>query len=205
MTINEKILNDLNLSEKRLLHTRGVAACAKQLAQRHFPSLSSAKMETAGLLHDFTKEYSLDEQKALCQKYNIVMLPVEAKSPKLYHAKTAAAIAKYEYNVDDEIASAIYYHTTGKANMTDAEAVLYFADYIEEYRTDKGCIDVRNYYLKLLKKESNNQIALKKGILYSIDITIAHLIKKGEIIGYDTISARNFLVVELNSYENKHI
>lgn len=199
MTLNERILQDLHLSEKRLLHTIGVAACAKQLAVRHFPSLSPEKMEIAGLLHDFTKEKTLDEQKSLCVKYKIEITPEEADIPKLYHGKTAAAIAKYEYGLDDEIASAIYYHTTGRANMTDAETVLYFADYIEEYRTDKGCIDVRKYYLKLLKKETDPMIALKKGVLYSFDMTIKHLLHKNEKISFATITTRNTIIEQLQS------
>jgi len=203
MTTNERILGDLNLSKNRLLHTIGVAACAKELAQRHFPLLSPEKMETAGLLHDFTKEYTVDEQKALCQKYNIVISPDESKIPKLYHGKTAAAIAKNVYGVDDEIASAIYYHTTGRADMTDAETVLYFADYIEKYRTDKGCIKVRNYYLKLLKSEDDSLIALKKGILYSFDTTIKHLLKKVENINYATIEARNSIIEQILIISNK--
>ncbi|PKM62927.1 MAG: hypothetical protein CVU97_02825 [Firmicutes bacterium HGW-Firmicutes-21] len=197
MTMTEKIIKDLRLSNERFLHTLGVADCVKRLAERHFPLLSTEKLEVAALLHDFTKEYSTDKQLVLCKKYNIVMTDEEAKTPKLYHAKTAAAIAKDTYGVDDYTASAIYYHTTGRANMTDAELCLYFADYIEDYRTDKACIKVREYYQKLLAKERDHLVALKKGVLYSYDSTIMHLIKKGENINPTTIEARNQLVDEI--------
>lgn len=199
MTKNEKILNDLRLSQKRFLHTLGVVKSAKQLAERHFPQLSLENIETAALLHDFTKEYSFDEQKMLCEKYNITVATEDKYIPKLYHAKTAAAIAKHEYFVDDETASAIYYHTTGKANMSDAETVLYFADYIEENRTDKACIKVREYYLKCLKEEVNPLIALKKSILFSFDMSIKHLLEKNEKICYEAIAARNNIINYLNT------
>lgn len=198
MSIKEQIIRDLKLSEKRLKHTFGVAKCARELALRHYPHLSADKMEIAALLHDFTKEYSLDEQKALCEKYNIYISPDEALSPKLYHAKTAAAIAKYVYGLDKEIESAIYYHTTGRAGMTDAEEVLYFADYIEENRTDKACVDVRNYYLAQLSAEKDLIVALKKGILYSLDTTIKYLIEEGQYICASTIEARNHFIKYLS-------
>ena len=203
MTLNERILKDLRLSEKRLQHTKGVAACAKLLAARHFPSLSPEKMETAGLLHDFTKEYTLEEQRALCIKYGIEIPSSEADIHKLYHAKTAAAIAKYEYDTDEEISSAIYWHTTGRSGMSDAETVLYFADYIEEYRTDKGCIRVRNNYIRHLKKESDPLIALKKGVLYSFEVTIKHLLHKNEKICLATIEARNYMIERLRQQEKE--
>ncbi|HAN22049.1 MAG: hypothetical protein A2Y15_01360 [Clostridiales bacterium GWF2_36_10] len=197
MTTNEKILNDLRLSKKRYLHTMGVVACTKELAKRHFPLLSTEKLETAALLHDFTKELSVEEQKALCQKYNIAITAEDEKIPKLFHGKTAAAIAIHEYSADEETASAIYYHTTGRANMTDMETVLFFADYIEDYRTDKACIDVRKYYEKCLKQEDKHLIALKKGVLYSFDTTIKHILDKKELISYTTIEARNSLLEDL--------
>jgi predicted HD superfamily hydrolase involved in NAD metabolism len=198
MSLKERIIGDLKLSEERFQHTMGVAKCAKELVQRHFPALSADKMEIAALLHDFTKEYTLEEQKELCKKYNIYISPDEADVPKLYHAKTAAAIAKYVYGVDKETESAIYYHTTGRAGMTDAEAVIYFADYIEENRTDNACVEVREYYLKRLKKEEDPLVALKKAILYSLDMTIKHLINIEQNICTATIEARNDIIKYLN-------
>lgn len=197
MTTKEKIIRDLKLSKERYAHTMGVAACAKMLAKRHFPSLSVENIEIAALLHDFTKEYSLEEQKKLCKKYNINIPSEEVKIPKLYHAKTAAAVAKNVYGVDEEIVSAIYYHTTGRANMTEAEMVLYFADYIEENRTEKACVEARDYYLNLLKTEKEPLAALKKAILFSLNMTINFLSQKEESICITTIEARNWLVEDI--------
>ena len=198
MSLKVQIISDLKLSEERFQHTLRVVKCARELTQRHFPDLSVDNMEVAALLHDFTKEYTLAEQIELCRKYNIYISPEEADVPKLYHAKTAAAIAKYVYGVDKETESAIYYHTTGRAGMTDAEAVIYFADYIEENRTDKACVEVRDYYLQQLAKEKDPLIALKKGILYSLDVTLKHLIKKELFICITTIEARNDILKYLS-------
>ncbi len=203
MSLKEQIISDLKLSEERYIHTLGVAKCAKALAQRHYPNLSADKMEIAALLHDFTKEYTLEQQKELCKQYNIYIPPEEAGSLKLYHAKTAAAIAKYVYGVDKETESAIYYHTTGRAGMTDAEAVLYFADYIEENRTEKACVMVREYYLKQLATEKDHIVALKKAILYSLDMTIKHLLKIEQSICIATIEARNDIINYLSQMKGK--
>jgi len=198
MTKAEIILKDLKLSKKRLLHTLGVVESAKTLAKRHFPNLSLEKTEVAALLHDFTKEYSQEEQKELCKKYNIYIPSEEADIQKLYHAKTSAAVAKFIYGVDEETESAIYYHTTGRANMTDAEMILYFADYIEPNRTEKSCVEVREYYNKCLVSEHNHLKALKKSVLFSLDQTIKYLLKDNEKICVATIEARNSLLDYIN-------
>lgn len=197
MTDTQRILMDIKLSDKRMRHTLGVVSCAKMLAQRHFPFLSPEKIEAAALLHDFTKEYSTERQLELCAKYSIPVSPREQKIPKLYHAKTAAALALQVYGQDKEVADAIYFHTTGKADMSPAESVIYLADYIEEFREDKGCVRVRDYYNELYKTESDKQRAFYMAILFSFDITIKHIIKKGELLSSESVEARNFLLEKL--------
>ena len=45
-------------------------------------------------------------------------------------------MAKNKYGItDEEILSAITWHTTGKDNMTDLEKIVFCADYIEPSRT----------------------------------------------------------------------
>jgi nicotinate-nucleotide adenylyltransferase len=58
---------------------------------------------------------------------------VEQNEPKLLHAITGVFVAQKLCDVQDaEILSAIRYHTTGKANMSPVEKVIYLADFIEE-------------------------------------------------------------------------
>ena len=57
---------------------------------------------------------------------------------RLLHSKTGAGIAKYEFGCDDEVAGAIFWHTTGKEDMSLLEKVIYMADYIEPNRDFDG-------------------------------------------------------------------
>ena len=53
----------------------------------------------------------------------------------MLHGKTAAAIARAEYHMPEDICDAIACHTTGlKNHMTLLDKILYLADYIEETR-----------------------------------------------------------------------
>ena len=56
---------------------------------------------------------------------------MEQKALKLLHAKTGAEIARDVFGVSDDVYEAIKWHTTGKADMTLLEKVIYLADYIE--------------------------------------------------------------------------
>jgi predicted HD superfamily hydrolase involved in NAD metabolism len=60
---------------------------------------------------------------------------VELQSPYLLHSKLGAYLAKEKYGVEDEeILSAIRWHTTGRPNMTMLEKIIFTADYIEPAR-----------------------------------------------------------------------
>ena len=68
--------------------------------------------------HDCTKYLELDEQLQLCAKYGIVLDELEQQAVKLLHSKTGACVARHVYGVSDDIYEAIFWHTTGKADMS---------------------------------------------------------------------------------------
>ena len=56
-------------------------------------------------------------------------------NPNLWHAASAAVDITETFGITDrEIASAIRYHTTGKADMSLLEVILYMADLTDETR-----------------------------------------------------------------------
>lgn len=121
------------MTKSRYEHTLGVEFTAASLAMRY--EVDIEKAELAGLLHDCAKcidsEDTLDE----CKKYNIELTDVEKRNPFLIHSKLGAVHAKKLYGVDDEdIISAIRFHTTGKPDMTMLEKIIFIADYIEPGR-----------------------------------------------------------------------
>ena len=91
--------------------------------------------QTAGLLHDCAKCIPNKKKLKMCSQHNIPVSEFEQTHPFLLHAKLGAYVAKEKYNVTDEnILSAITWHTTGKPEMTLLEKIVYIADYIEPKR-----------------------------------------------------------------------
>ena len=118
---------------KRYLHTAGVRYTAAALAMAHGSDLMAA--QTAGLLHDCAKQIPDDEKLKLCKKYQVDVPAFEREHPFLIHARLGAVLAKEKYGVTDPaILSAIRWHTTGRAGMTQLEQILFIADYIEPGR-----------------------------------------------------------------------
>ncbi|WP_167956586.1 bis(5'-nucleosyl)-tetraphosphatase (symmetrical) YqeK [Anaerosporobacter faecicola] len=131
------------LKPKRYLHSLGVQYTCAALAMRYDCNLMSAQV--AGILHDAAKNYDEDEQIRRCEKHQIPITKVEREQPYLLHGKLGAYYAKTKYHVtDEEILSAIAYHTTGKPKMTILEKIVFLSDYIEPSRKlIPGLVEIR--------------------------------------------------------------
>ena len=124
------------LKPKRIPHVAGCEQEAAKLALRWDEDPGDAA--EAGILHDITKKLSMDEQLILAEKYGIVFDKFERENIKLTHAITGAALSKELFGVPERIYSAIRWHTTGRADMTLLEKIIYIADYIEPTRDFEG-------------------------------------------------------------------
>ena len=121
------------MDEGRYQHTLGVMYTAAALAMRYEYDIQKAQI--AGLLHDCAKCIPNGKKLKLCEKYQIPITEVENRNPFLLHAKLGSFLASHEYDVqDEEILSAILYHTTGKPDMSLLDKIVYIADYIEPRR-----------------------------------------------------------------------
>lgn len=128
------------LSSKRFLHSLGVQYTSANLAMRYGCDLKKA--EFAGILHDCAKYMSDKEMLNNCYKYSIPVTEVEKNNAFLLHAKLGSYYAKNRYYIEDEeILSAITYHTTGKADMSLLEKIVFIADYIEPSRNRLDGLD----------------------------------------------------------------
>ena len=129
--IEEKLKTALKPSRYR--HTLGVAYTASCMAMVF--GVDVHKAYRAGLLHDCAKGFSVEEQRALCKRYNISLEGTLTKSPQLMHQEIAPFLASDEYKEQDsEVLSAIACHTTGKIGMTPLEQIVFIADYMEPNR-----------------------------------------------------------------------
>ena len=169
------------LKHKRIPHVLGTEQEAIRLAERYSADVEKARR--AALLHDCTKKLEMEEQLALCKQYGIELDELEQVALKLLHSKTGAAIARNVFGVDDELYSAIWYHTTGRANMTLMEKIIYLADYIEPTR-DFPDVDV-------LRKACYED--LDKGLLLGLEMSIEEMQRMGNPVHHATIEARDAL------------
>ena len=169
------------LRHKRIPHVLGTEQEAIRLAERYGADVEKARV--AALLHDCTKKLDMDEQLALCRHYGIELDELEQRALKLLHAKTGAAVARDVFGVDDEIYRAIWWHTTGHANMTLLEKIIYLADYIEPSRDFPGVDKLRAVCYK----------DLNEGLLTGLEMTIEEMTGMGNPVHRATIEARDAL------------
>lgn len=187
------------MSEKRFRHTAEVEKMAARLGRLYAPDKVDV-LRAAALLHDITKEYSAERQVQICREQGIRISKQDILTPKTFHAKTAAALIPtlYPEFADDEVISAVRWHTTGRANMGLLEKLVYLADYIDESRTFPDCVALREmFWIELPETMSYEErcIHLDRVLIRSFDMTIAGLIEDGVPISEDTFSARNDLIV----------
>ena len=195
------------ISQRRFEHTLGVEREIQSLCALYLPE-RAGEMRVAALLHDITKECCPSEHIELLEKHGVPLPESYKRTPKLFHALTGAYLAREKFGeyFDDGMFSAILYHTTGRRDMTLEEKLLYLADYIEDTRTFDDCVRLRKYFydnIALASTEVERLRVLNKTLLYSFDMTIKALVIEGAEIDLNTVDARNFLMEEINSTQNK--
>ena len=166
---------------KRIPHVMGVEEEAVKLAQRWGAEAELARR--AGILHDCTKYYELPEQLDICEEYGVRLDALEQKAVKLLHSKTGACIARRVFGQPDAVYDAIFWHTTGKADMTTLEKVLYIADYMEPNRDFDGVERLRHLAYT----------DLDKAMLLGVEMTIQEMQQRQVPIHKNTLQARDWL------------
>jgi len=129
------------LKPSRIPHVAGCEAEALRLAERWGVDPDEAR--EAAILHDITKKLTLEENHEILAGFGITAGAPENAAEKLLHSQTGALLAKAEFGTSESIAQAILWHTTGKAEMSELEKIIYIADYIEPNRDFDGVGDLR--------------------------------------------------------------
>ena len=121
------------LPEKRLHHSRCVAEAAERLALQYGAKREKARF--AGLWHDCAKQLTLEQQIKLCAQAGMPLRKADLAAPKVCHAFAGAAYLKLHLGItDEEILSAVRWHTTGRAGMTLLDQIIRVADLISADR-----------------------------------------------------------------------
>lgn len=190
------------LSEKRLFHSLGTMLMAGDLAMKYgeidvehddsgdAKSVNSGetlyrKALMAGLLHDCAKQVVLEEPEmiARCKQYGISEEDCGVYNVALMHAVLGEVYAKELFCIeDDEILSAIRYHTTGKAAMTMLEKIIYVSDSIEVTRNYLGIDELRECAFE----------DVDKCVYWLAENTISRIKKKGGYLHPNTVEAYDY-------------
>lgn len=175
------------LSKDRYEHTIRVYETAKILAKIYGEPLEDVKV--AALLHDYAKCQSETRLREQIEKYHLPQNLLQYNK-ELWHAPVGAMIAKEKFGVTKStILHAIYYHTTGRKNMSTLELVIFVADYIEPRRNFPGVEEVR----------SLAKLDLKLAARKALQNTIVFLLRKDATVYPDTFLAYNELTNTLRS------
>lgn len=174
------------IGNERYEHSLRVSKTAVELAKAY--NCNEEKAEIAGLLHDCGKLLRTNEILKKANDFGIIQDDIVRGNVGLIHGPLGAILAAEEYNVnDEEILSAIKIHTTGKANMSLLEKIIYLSDYIEPERDFPGIDNIRE----------TAYLDLDKAVLLSMDGTIKYIINKGALLHEETIKARNFMILKI--------
>ena len=160
------------LPDKRYQHSLRVADTAVKLARIYEGDVDKAEM--AGILHDYCKYDDLGYMYQIVRQHDLDP-NLLSFGGEILHGPVCAALMKSEYDItDDEILTAIAYHTTGRAQMTKTEKIVFIADYIEPERQIPGVEEIRDMAYNQGSLDHTIYEISKRAVLYLIsnDITV---------------------------------
>ena len=187
------------LGDYRFRHSLCVADEARRLALRYGADPDQAY--TAGILHDIMKDTNpatqlqiltdygeeldaVERQSQMLEEMRSTLL--ERQSQTLWHARTGVTFLRHVLGVTDEdILRAVRYHTTGRANMTLLEQVLFVADFTS---ADRSYPDV-----DVMRRYADESLAA--AMRYGVDYTIRELLERGNSIHPDTVALYNDIIL----------
>ena len=122
------------LSQTRYDHVLRVTDLAEKLAKAHQHDIFET--QCAALLHDISKETSLESFIKLKISLPETLAYIYQHFPKVGHAFSGPLLAKHYFGqLPLSIQEAMTWHTTGKANMSCLDQIIYIADFCEPGRS----------------------------------------------------------------------
>ncbi|OJG71377.1 HAD superfamily hydrolase [Enterococcus phoeniculicola] len=174
----------MQMSERRFKHVLGVEETAIALAKKY--GASPEKASIAALTHDYAKERPDDEFILVINRdgYDKELLNY---GNAIWHGLVGADFVSRELGItDEEILSAIRLHTTGAAQMSLLDKIIYVADYIEPGRTFPGVKEARELAL----------LDLDEAVAFETKHTLEHLLAQEQKIYPKTIETYNYWVAK---------
>ena len=169
------------LNPNRVKHVLGCRDTAVALAKRWGADVTDAAR--AGILHDITKAIDGPLQLTLCDAYGKLLDDFSKRYPRTLHALTGSMVAQRIFGENENVVSAIEFHTTGRADMSLLEKIIYVADYMEPNRDFPGVERLRELAF------TDIDAALKLGL----EMTLDHLNEQGAEVSPASQSALAWL------------
>lgn len=176
------------VGKKRLEHSVNVAKVARELAKLYGADPDKARL--AGILHDWDKDLSNKQAVERAVELGVDVDPmVLTDMPWLLHGPTAAAALKRDFpQFGDDVFRAISLHTSGAADMSPLDAIIYVADIIEPNRTF-GDLDAIARLRTLV-----GEVPLDELYFQSFKYTLEFLVSHDRVLYPATIEAWNILM-----------
>ncbi len=172
------------LGDRAFAHCEAVERTAAQLAATYGVDVGLAS--TAGLLHDWARE---DGHRSLLDQAGeagIPTGPVDVSVPYLLHAPAGAAALSQVYpGLAEEIIQAVGRHTTGAADMSELDMIVYVADMIEPAREFPGVAELR---------AAVGDVDLFELYARCYQASLMHLVRRRKHLHPDTLTAWNAIV-----------
>lgn len=185
--------NDDEMYE-RYEHSLNVSKMCRSLVESYKLDIDPDKAELTGLLHDYAKFYSDEEFEELVLEFGADTYLLQAPR-KIWHATIGRYAVEKDFDIhDEEILSAIEYHTTGKENMTPLEEVLFISDFCEKGRVGQVFDQARDLAY----------VDMKRCIYYILADKIKHILDRGLPLDETTqIAYRYYKRFKNKNSENK--
>lgn len=153
-----------NLNEEKYYHSLETAENALKISDI-IGYEDKEKAYLSALIHDCAKCIGKDETYKIATTLDYITAE-ELTMPKTLHAPVGVKIAKKEFGVDDEeVLSAIRFHTVAHKNMTILEMIVFLSDKIrEEFGTKYFGKDAFDFI-----KDEGIETAMHKAILNGIN------------------------------------
>ncbi|MBQ4313323.1 MAG: nicotinate-nucleotide adenylyltransferase [Clostridia bacterium] len=178
-------LIERRLEKERFEHSVNVSKQALHLARKY--GADEYKAELAGLLHDVAKNDPRERQLEYICLGGVQPDADLMASEKVWHSHAGAQFLLHELSITDEdILNSVRYHTSGRANMSLLEKIIYLADYTSEERDYNGVEEMKCAV----------EVSLRKAMLIALRFTISKLAEKGSPIHPDTVAAYNEIVTD---------
>lgn len=185
----KKILKN-RVSAKRYEHSKRTSKTAEELALVY--GVDEGKARMAGLLHDWDKGLTLEEQRGRVKQYGLDIDPlIITDMPYLLHGPTAAAALGAEFpELGRDVLQAISRHTSGARNMSPLDMIVYTADLIEPGR------DYRR--VKAIRK-AVGKVSLQELYFLAFKNCFEFLIGQNRMMHPGTVDVWNNLVDEMQT------